>query len=239
MDNKNNTGLENTGYGNSGDWNSGDWNSGDWNSGNRNSGYGNSGYWNSGNRNSGYGNSGYGNSGYRNSGYRNSGDWNSGYGNSGDWNSGDWNSGDWNSGYGNSTNRESGIFNSEEPNIRMFNKPTDKKWDEINHPHFGEFYLTKWISEDEMTDEEKKADPMFYVRKGYLKKFEYKEAWANFWRDTDEENRKKFLALPNFDAEVFKDITGIDVMVKETIIIGGITYDKKEVEERLKDLKSI
>ena len=156
------------------------------------------------------------NTGIENTGDWNSGDRNSGYGNSGDWNSGDRNSGyrnsgNWNSGYRNSTNRESGIFNSTEGTVRMFNKPTDKKWDEIDHPHFVEFYLTKWIPEDEMTDEEKKADPQFYVRQGYLKTFTYKEAWANFWKDTDEENRKKFLALPNFDAQVFKGITGIDV----------------------------
>ena len=149
------------------------------------------------------------NTGDWNSGYRNSGDWNSGYRNSGDRNSGYGNSGDWNSGYGNSTKRESGIFNSTEPTIRMFNKPTDKKWDEINHPHFNEFYLTKWIEENEMTDEEKKADPQFYVRKGYLKKFTWQEAWANFWKDTDEENRKKFLALPNFSWSIFTEITGI------------------------------
>jgi hypothetical protein len=151
-----------------------------------------------------------------NTGEENTGDWNSGDRNSGGWNSGDrnsggWNSGDWNSGYGNSTNRESGIFNSEESTIRMFNKPTDKKWDEIDHPHFQEFYLTKWILESEMTDEEKKNDPNFFVRHGYLKTFAWKEAWANFWKDTDEENRQKFLALPNFDSVVFKDITGIDV----------------------------
>lgn len=91
----------------------------------------------------------------------------------------------------------------------MFNKETNLKWDEIDHPHFNEFYLTKWISESEMTDEEKKADPEFYVRGGYLKTYTWKEAWANFWRDTDEENRKKFLALPNFSWEVFTEITGI------------------------------
>jgi hypothetical protein len=196
---KNNTGIENTGENNSGNWNSGDRNSGNWNPGNWNSGDWNSGNWNSGDRNSGYWNSGD----------RNSGDWNSGY-----WNSGNWNPGNWNSGYGNSTNRESGIFNSEEPTIRMFNKPTDKKWDEIDHPHFNEFYLNKWISENEMTDEEKKADPEFYVRQGYLKKFEWKEAWANFWKDTDEENRKKFLALPNFSWDVFASITGIEPNTK-------------------------
>jgi hypothetical protein len=199
MNKKNNTGEENTGENNSGYWNSGNWNSGYWNSGYRNSGDRNSGYWNSGNWNSGNRNSGDRNSGYRNSGDRNSGDWNSGYRNSGDRNSG----------YGNSTNRESGIFNSEEPTIRMFNKATDKKWDEIDHPHFEEFYLTKWIPESEMTEAEKIADPQFYVRQGYLKTFTYKEAWANFWKDTDEANRKKFLALPNFSWDVFTDITGI------------------------------
>lgn len=139
---------------------------------------------------------------------------NTGIENTGNRNSGYRNSGDYNSGYGNSTNRESGIFNSEEPTIRMFNKPTKLKWDEIEHPHFSEFYLNKWISGEEMTDEEKKANPEFYVRHGYLKKFEYKEAWANFWKDTDEENRKKILALPNFDKKIFFDITGIDVNKK-------------------------
>jgi hypothetical protein len=218
-DKKNNTGEENTGENNSGNWNSGNRNSGDWNSGE--------------------GNSGYRNSGDRNSGNRNSGDRNSGYGNSGGRNSGDRNSGNWNSGYGNSTNRESGIFNSEEPTIRMFNKHTDKKWDEIDHPHFNEFYLTKWIPESEMTNEEKIADPQFYVRQGYLKKFTYKEAWANFWKDTDEANRKKFLALPNFDEKVFEDITGIKVGTKETIKIGNREYDKSQVEEELNNIKSI
>lgn len=96
----------------------------------------------------------------------------------------------------------------------MFNKPTDLTWDEIDHPHFGEFYPTKWIDESEMTEDEKKADPEFYVRKGYLKTFTYEEAWANFWKDTDEENRQKFLNLPNFDSEVFKQITGIDIVSK-------------------------
>ena len=121
----------------------------------------------------------------------------------------------------------------------MFNKHTDKKWDEIDHPHFKEFYLTKWIPESEMTNEEKIADPDFYVRQGYLKTFTYKEAWANFWKDTDESNRKKFLALPNFDEKVFEDITGINVNQTETIKIGNREYNKTEVEEALKNIKSI
>ena len=156
------------------------------------------------------------NTGHRNSGHRNSGHWNSGYGNSGNGNSGDVNSGNGSSGYGNSTNFETGIFNSEEGKLRMFNKQTDTKWEDIDHPHFNEFYVAKWIQEIEMTEKEKIDNPMFSVTGGYLKKYEYKEAWTNFWRDTDKENRKKFLALPNFDAQVFFDITGIDVREKHT-----------------------
>jgi hypothetical protein len=60
-----------------------------------------------------------------------------------------------------------------------------------------------------MTDKEKRDDPDFFVRQGYLKTFTYQEAWVNFWRDTDEENRQKFLALPNFDWKVFTEITGV------------------------------
>ena len=173
------------------------------------------------------------NTGSDNTGDRNSGDRNSGDRNSGNRNSGNWNSGDWNSGYGNSSDRQSGIFNSTETTVRMFNKETNLKWDEIDHPHFIEFYLNKWISENEMTTQEKKDEAEFHIRDGYLKTFSWEEAWANFWRDTDEANRNKFLNLPNFDWEVFKEITGIDVGKKDctpkTITIDNHTY--KLVEE--------
>jgi len=62
-----------------------------------------------------------------------------------------------------------------------------------------------------MTDEEKKADPNFFVRGGYLKTFEWEEAWANYWRDCNQEEKDKVLNLPNFDPTIFKEITGIDV----------------------------
>ena len=169
--------------------------------------------------NTGKDNTGENNSGYRNSGNRNSGNRNSG----------DRNSGNRNSGYGNSSDRQSGIFNSTETTVRMFNKETNLKWDEIDHPHFNEFYLNKWISENEMTTQEKKGEADFHIRGGYLKTFSWNDAWANFWRDTDEDNRKKFLNLPNFDSGIFKDITGIDVEQPKsknptTIEIDGATY---------------
>ena len=168
---------------------------------------------------------------------------NTGENNSGDRNSGNRNSGNRNSGYGNSTNRETGIFNTTEGTLRMFNKPTDLKWDDIDHPEFYEFYLNKWIPESDMTDEEKKADPNFFVRQGYLKTFTWHEAWANYWRDCDEEEKQKVLNLPNFSSEIFKEITGIDVEVAEkpnTIEIGGTVYQvTDELKDALKKLKKV
>ena len=186
-----NSGYRNSGNGNSGDGNSGNWNSGDWNSGDWNSGDGNSGDWNSGNGNSGDRNSGNWNSGYRNSGYRNSGD-----GNSGDWNSG---------------NGNSGYFNSNEPCLRMFNKMTYCKRDDINIPSWCYFDLTVWVSHDTATEEEKKKHKNeIEICGGFLKTIDYKDAWRLAWNKASIKERKKLFELPNWDNEVFKEITGID-----------------------------
>ena len=186
-----NSGYRNSGNGNSGDGNSGNWNSGEWNSGEWNSGDGNSGDWNSGNGNSGDSNSGNWNSGYRNSGHRNSGDWNSG----------DWNSGNCNSGY----------FNSDEPCLRMFNKMTYCKKDDINIPSWCYFDLTVWVSHDTATEEEKKKyKNEIEICGGFLKTLDYKDAWRLAWNKASIKERKKLFELPNWDNEVFKEITGID-----------------------------
>jgi len=108
------------------------------------------------------------------------------------------------------------------------------KWDDIDHPSFDEFYLNKWIDEADMTDAEKKADPKFFVRGGYLKTYTNEEAWANYWRDSDEKEKQKVLNLPNFDAAVFKEATGIDVGQKDdTIEIEGKSYSIREIKAKL------
>ena len=207
-----NTGLFNSGDRNSGYLNSGDRNSGDRNSGDRNSGEQNSGDRNSGDLNSGDLNSGDRNSGDRNSGYLNSGDRNSGDLNSGDRNSGDRNSGDLNSGY-----RNSGVFcnRKKEDNVILFNKESNMTWAEwYRHRAYNislGLKLTNWIDLDKMTDEDKKYNKSAFVCGGYLKVYGYKEAWANLWKTLDDEGKNSFKTLPNFNADVFEDITGIKI----------------------------
>ena len=171
------------------------------NSGNRNSGD-----YNSGNRNSGNRNSGNRNSGNRNPGDWNSGDCNSGNRNSGNRNSGDYNSGDWNSG-----NCNSGFFNSDEPNVRMFNKETSLKNINITIPSWCYFDLTVWVSHDTATEEEKeKHKKEIETCGGFLKTLSYKDAWRLAWDKASIEEKKQLFTLPNWDNEVFKEITGID-----------------------------
>ena len=166
--------------------------------------------------NSGNCNSGNWNSGDCNSGNWNSGDWNSGIWNSGDWNSGNWNSGDWNSGNCNSGNWNSGdcnsgFFNTNEPFVRMFNKDTKLKKYEIDIPLFCHFDLTVWVSCDTATEEEKE-DHYEEIKTcgGFLKTLDYKKAWRLAWNKASKEEHLKMLKLPNWDNEVFKEISGID-----------------------------
>ena len=177
-----------------------------------NTGKGCTGLCNSGNRNSGNRNSGDWNSGNRNSGNRNSGDWNSGNRNSGDWNSGDWNSGDWNK-----CSFSNGCFNTVEPKIYLFNKPSD--WTYRDWLNSDARYLLNQIPGDvleyvwfeDMTDEEKTAHPEAKTTGGYLKQLDNSECGSIWWRGLNDYEKSIIKAIPNFDKEIFKEITGVDV----------------------------
>ena len=204
--------MVNTGKGCAGLCNSGNRNSGDWNSGNRNSGD-----CNSGNRNSGDCNSGNRNSGNRNSGNRNSGDCNSGDCNSGNRNSGNRNSGNRNSGDWNNTNFSNGCFNTVEPTIHLFNKPSS--WTYRDWLNSEARYLMnqiqgdilEWVYLSDMTDEEKAEHPEAETTGGYLKELDNSECAVIWWRSLNQRQKNVIMAIPNFDKAIFKEITGIDV----------------------------
>ena len=196
-----NSGYGNSGYGNTGNDNTGNWNSGDCNSGNLNNGNNNTG-----NRNSGDCNSGSHNSGNWNSGDCNSGHWNSGNWNSGHWNSGNWNSGDWNSGHLN-TPAQKYTF--------IFNKQVKKSvLESTEFPSFMFFVLTEWVPARDMSQVEKEQHPEYAITGGYLKRYDYKEAFRKSFEEAKRlpdwpEQLKRLKALPNFDAKIFEEISGI------------------------------
>ena len=195
-----NIGTENTGKANTGDRNTGDRNTGHQNTGDRNTGDWNTGDWNTGDQNTGHQNTGHWNTGDRNTGHRNTGDRNTGHRNTGDWNTGD---------------RNTGHFNTVTPEtILVFNKECSRKdWDNTTKPDFIYFEgLTKFIWSSVMTDEEKKEHQGHECLGGYLRKTTYKEAFKYSWDNADKEDRKLVLELPNFDNEIFKEISGIDVL---------------------------
>ena len=152
------------------------------------------------------------NSGNRNSGDCNSGDWNSGNRNSGDWNSGNRNSGDWNK-----TSFSNGCFNTVSPKIYMFNKPTD--WTLEHWLNCRARYLLNQIDDcpleyvwfDSMTDEEKAVHPEAKTTGGYLKERTTADNARKWWAGLSADDRNIIFSLPNFDAAIFKEITGIDV----------------------------
>ena len=141
------------------------------------------GKYNTGKNNTGNYNSGDRNSGYYNSGSYNSGSYNSGHRNSGDRNSGHRNSGSYNSGHRNSGYRNSGDYNS-----GIFNTDEPK--------------MRAFNCECDVTTSE------------FLKSLDY-----DFYDLCDRISNKnladgdvdKIKALPNFDAKIFAEITGIEV----------------------------
>ena len=190
------TGICNTGNRNTGDCNTGDCNTGNRNTGNRNTGDCNTGNRNTGNRNTGN----------RNTGNRNTGDWNTGNRNTGDCNTGDWNSASF----------SNGVFCTEEPEILIFNKPsgmTFRQWRDSEACHLLnqiQFMPNVWVWDGDMTDEEKEAHPEYKTTGGFLKVLDTSDCCVRWWESLDEYQRYIIRSIPNFDAAIFKQITGID-----------------------------
>jgi hypothetical protein len=139
---------------------------------------------------------------------------NQGKGNSGLRNTGDCNTGDWNL-----SDRNAGCFNTENHNPMFFDQESDISWNDW-YWHDGRRVLesfryspTDWIWDDDMTDEEKTQHPEYKATQGYLKTnpLSYKEAFQQYWGKLSIENKAVVLTIPNFDANKFKLITGVDV----------------------------
>ncbi len=191
-----NIGKDCTGFCNTRDWNTGDWNTGNCNTGDWNTGNCNTGDWNTGNCNTGN---------------CNTGNCNTGNCNTGNCNTGDWNTGDWNIGSCNT-----GCFITEEQNIPMFNKPSDWSYRDWINSDAKQLLdqmpkNTKWVHAANMSEEEKTKNPTYKTTVGYLKLLN-RQGYAQIWWDElSESDRQIIKDLPNFDADIFEQCTGIRV----------------------------
>lgn len=144
---------------------------------------------------------------------------NTGNRNSGNCNSGDDNSGDGNSGNWNKTNYSNGCFNTEEPKIFLFNKPSDWTYRDWLRSD-ARYLLTQaprnvvvWIQSNNMNmnDEEKEQHPECKVVGGYLKILNEPERGQLWWDSLSVEDKNIIKSIPNFDVKIFKECTGIEV----------------------------
>lgn len=174
----------NKGSGNVGLSNAGDSNIGDFNIGSRNVGNLNNGDFNTGDSNTGIDNVGNDNRGSLNSGCSNVGHSNTGSSNRGSYNSGDFNTGHANSGSFNRGNRNTGKWNVCNYSSGFFNtaEPPVYMFDKPTHLRASQIRLPKWLQKPDLRAALESAD-------------------AADLRATFE--------LPNFDPEIFKQITGI------------------------------
>lgn len=126
---------------------------------------------------------------------------NTGLFNSGHWNSGNRNSGDRNSGDWNSCNGSNGVFcNQEDKDIRIFNKPSGMSLQEFRRSKYYDALISESLELTYWDEKNKK-----------LKCRSYKDACAIWWSKLTEKNKKIIQEIPNFDPEIFFDITGIDI----------------------------
>lgn len=127
-------------------------------------------------------------------------------------NTGNRNTGDWNK-----SSFNTGCFNTEEQKIMLFNKPSDMTYSEwlgsdarylLNQIPKD---VVEWVYEEDMTDAEKAAHPTYETTGGYLKVLDESECGQLWWGSLSDRRKEIIKAIPNFDAEIFFQCTGVRV----------------------------
>ena len=62
-----------------------------------------------------------------------------------------------------------------------------------------------------MTDEEKEEHPEYSVTGGFLKTIEKEAGKQMCWDSLDDRKKEIVMNIPNFDKDIFKKITGINI----------------------------
>ena len=127
-------------------------------------------------------------------------------------NTGNRNTGDWNK-----SSFNTGCFNTEEQKIMLFNKPSDMTYREWMNSDARYLLnqipknVVELVYEEDMTDEEKLANPTYETTGGYLKVLDESECGQLWWDGLPDRQKNIIKAIPNFDANIFQQCTGIEV----------------------------
>lgn len=122
------------------------------------------------------------------------------------------NTGDWNK-----SSFNTGCFNTEEQKITLFNKPSDITYNDWLRSDARYLLnqipkdVVEWVYEEDMTDEEKAANPTYETTGGYLKVLNESECGQLWWGSLSDFQKNYIKSIPNFDAEIFEQCTGIKV----------------------------
>ena len=140
-----------------------------------------------------------------------------GFCNTGNCNTGNWNTGNCNTGDRNKSSFNTGCFNTEEQKIMLFNKPSDMTYNDWLRSDARYLLnqipkdVVEWVYEEDMTDEEKVANPTYETTGGYLKLLDESECGQLWWGSLSDFQKNYIRSIPNFDAEIFEQCTGIKV----------------------------
>ena len=113
-------------------------------------------------------------------------------------NTGNRNTGDWNK-----SSFNTGCFNTEEQKIMLFNKPSDMTYREWMNSD-ARYLLNRipknvveLVYEEDMTDEEKLANPTYETTGGYLKVLDESECGQLWWDGLPDRQKNIIKAIPN------------------------------------------
>jgi hypothetical protein len=161
---------------------------------------------------------GHMNTGHMNTGNWNTGNWNTGHWNTGSLNTGNWNTGHWNTGHWNTGHWNTGYFCEKDGPVIFFDKPCDRSRVEVDEilaklPGLDMLHLgVEWVASEHMSEAEKLQFPAHTVIGGFYRThtLPYNQSMPLMWEKLTPEQRKKWTELPNFDAEKFLRMYGID-----------------------------
>ena len=234
------TGDYSTGDRSTGDYSTGDRSTGDRSTGNNSTGDRSTGNYSTGNYSTGHystGNYSTGNRsiGYYSTGHCSTGDYSTGHSSTGDrstghYSTGNYSTGNYSTGHYSTCDYAVGVFQTVQDccgGFSAFNVPCSREhWDASEKPRCLHFPLTAWVEAEDMSPAEKSDNPLYETTGGYLKVLGFKEAFSASCRSATDDDIELLKQLPNFDADVFFDVSGYDVLTRDKV---KVTANGKDV----------